>query len=92
MSGPSRHDKSDERKAIDEQIAAEPPMAWPEMSIGANGMPIEALMTARTRLIAVDGVVENGLVRLLDPAVRLPEKSRVIIVAREEAVRGAEHE
>jgi hypothetical protein len=29
------------------------------------------------------GVVENGLVRPLDPAVKLPEHSRVIIVASE---------
>ena len=30
---------------------------------------------------AVVGVVENGLVRPLDPAVELPEHARVIIVA-----------
>jgi hypothetical protein len=33
--------------------------------------------------VAVAGVVENGLVRPLDPAVKLPERSRVIIVATE---------
>jgi hypothetical protein len=33
---------------------------------------------------AVAGVVENGLVRPLDPAVKLAEHSRVIIVASEE--------
>jgi len=33
--------------------------------------------------VAVVGVVENGLVRLLDPRVRLPEQSRVIVVAAE---------
>jgi hypothetical protein len=33
--------------------------------------------------VAVAGVVENGLVRPLDPAVKLPERSRVIIVALE---------
>ena len=27
------------------------------------------------------GIVENGVVRLLDPAVKLPERSRVIVVA-----------
>ncbi len=33
--------------------------------------------------LAVAGVVENGLVRPLDPAVKLPERSRVIIVTTE---------
>jgi hypothetical protein len=31
--------------------------------------------------VAMTGIVENGLVRPLDPAIRLPENSRVIIVA-----------
>ena len=30
--------------------------------------------------VAVTGIVENGLVKPLDPAVRLPEHARVIIV------------
>ncbi len=46
-------------------------------------MPLEELMASRSRPIAVAGVVENGLVRPLDPAVHLPEHSRVIIVATE---------
>jgi hypothetical protein len=33
--------------------------------------------------VAVDEVVENGLVRPLDPRVTLPEQSRVIVVAAE---------
>ena len=33
--------------------------------------------------VAVVGVVENGMVRLLDPRVRLPEQSRVIVGAAE---------
>jgi hypothetical protein len=37
----------------------------------------------RRRPVAVAGIVENGLVRPLDPAVKLPEHSRVIIVATE---------
>jgi hypothetical protein len=37
----------------------------------------------RRRPLAVAGVVENGLVRPLDPAVKLAEHSRVIIVAAE---------
>jgi hypothetical protein len=31
--------------------------------------------------MAIAGIVENGLVRPIDPAVKLPEHSRVIIVA-----------
>jgi hypothetical protein len=37
----------------------------------------------RRRPVAVAGVVENGLVRPLDPAVKLAEHARVIIVASE---------
>jgi hypothetical protein len=33
--------------------------------------------------VAVAGIVENGLVRPLDTTVKLPEGSRVIIVASE---------
>jgi hypothetical protein len=33
------------------------------------------------RPIALAGIVEHGVVRLLDPAVKLPEHSRVIVVA-----------
>jgi hypothetical protein len=33
--------------------------------------------------LAIAGIVENGLVRPLDPSVKLPEHSRVIIVALE---------
>jgi hypothetical protein len=34
--------------------------------------------------VAVAGVVENGVVRPIDPAVVLPEHSRVIIVTSEQ--------
>ena len=44
--------------------------------------PLEGHLRHR-RPVAVVGVVENGLVRLLDPRVRLPEQSRVIVVAAE---------
>jgi hypothetical protein len=82
---PSPDDRSPERKALDEQIASEPPIAWPELPPGPKPMPIEALMAQRSRPIAVAGVVENGVVRPLDPSVRLPEHARVIIVATEPA-------
>jgi hypothetical protein len=47
------------------------------------GAPLEAHLKAARRPIAVAVVVENGLVRPLDPAVHLPEHARVIIVAKE---------
>jgi hypothetical protein len=37
----------------------------------------------RKRPVAVLGIVENGLVRPLDPQVKLFEQARVIIVATE---------
>jgi hypothetical protein len=47
-------------------------------------MPVEDHLARHRRPIAVAGVVENGLVRPLDPKVKLSERSRVIIVASEE--------
>lgn len=84
MVRPSPDDRTPEWKAKDEAIANEPPVVWPEIPAGTNPMPIEALMASRRRPIAVAGVVENGLVRPLDPAVHLPEHARVIIVATEQ--------
>jgi hypothetical protein len=73
-----------ERRALDEQIAAEPPMAPLDLPDDATPMPVEAHLAQQGRRpVAVAGVVENGLVRLLDPGVRLPEHSRVIVVASE---------
>jgi hypothetical protein len=68
----------------DEQIAAEPPLAAPELPPDAAPSPVEAhLGRYRKRPVAVAGIVENGLVRPLDSEVKLPEHSRVIIVATE---------
>ena len=76
--------RSPERRARDEQIAAEPPLPPLELPPDAQPSPFEAHLrqTARQPL-AVEGIVENGVVRPLDPAVKLPEHSRVIIVAAE---------
>lgn len=78
---PTPDNRSPQRKALDEQIASEAPIAWPDVPSGTKAAPIEALMASRMRPIAVAGIVENGLVRPLDPAVHLPEHARVIIVA-----------
>jgi hypothetical protein len=76
--------RSPERRARDEQIAAEPqlpPLALPPDAVAS---PVEVHLGSRLRRpVAVTGVVENGLVRPLDPAIKLPEHSRVIIVASE---------
>ena len=77
--------RSPQRQALDEQIAAEPLLAPPDLPPDAPTVPMEALVGRRgQRPVAVAGVVENGLVRPLDPTVRLPERARVIIVATEE--------
>jgi hypothetical protein len=57
-------------------------MAPLELPPDAAKLPVEAhLGRLRRRPLAVADVVENGLIRLLDPTVKLPEHSRVIIVA-----------
>ena len=82
MSVPETDLRGPNRRSRDEQIAGEPPMAPPELPPGAACSPMEAhLLPRERRPLAVAGVVENGLVRPLDPAVKLPEHSRVIIVA-----------
>jgi hypothetical protein len=82
MTTPAADQRSPGRRARDEQIAAEPPLAPPELPPGVSPSPVEAhLGRLRRRPVAVAGVVENGVVRPLDPAVKLAERSRVIIVA-----------
>ena len=74
--------RNPERRARDEQIAAEPQLAPLELPSDVTPSPMEAhLGRLGRRPLAVEGIVENGLVRPLDPAVKLPENSRVIIVA-----------
>ena len=76
--------RSPQRRARDEQIAAEPQMAPPELAADAKPLSMEAHRSQLARHpLAVEGIVENGLVRPLDPAVKLLEHSRVIIVASE---------
>lgn len=74
--------RSPERRALDEQIAAEPHLAPLELPPDAEPSPVEIHLGQKGRQpVAIEGIVENGVVRPLDPAVRLPEHSRVIIVA-----------
>jgi hypothetical protein len=83
MTSPIPDTRSPQRRALDEQIASEPPLAQPELPPGAAASPVESHLGARRRPVAVAGIVENGLVRPLDPDVKLPERARVIIVASE---------
>ena len=81
MNAPATDSRSPQRKARDEQIAAEPPLPPPDLPPGATTSPVEAHLPQRRRPIAIAGIVENGLVRPLDSSVRLTEHARVIIVA-----------
>ena len=81
---PQVDERSPSRRARDEQIAAEPQLPIPALPHDTAPLPMEAHLThQRRRPLAVEGVVENGLVRPLDPAVKLHEHARVIIVAAE---------
>ena len=84
MTTPDADTRSAIRRARDEQIAAEPKLAPLNVPPGASALPLEAHVQRHRRPLAVAGVVENGLVRPLDPAVKLTEHARVIIVASEE--------
>ena len=84
MTTPGIDQRSPGRRAHDEEIAAESQLAPLELPPDAVPSPMEAHFGRhRRRPVAVAGVVENGLVRPLDPTVKLPEHARVIIVASE---------
>jgi hypothetical protein len=74
--------RSASRRAQDEQIAAEPPLEPPQLPPDSAPESMEAhLGRTRRHPLALPGVVENGVIRLIDPNVTLPERSRVIVVA-----------
>jgi len=81
MPTPKPDTRSDERKALDELLAAEPQLPIPDAKPGDRPRPLEEHLRQRRRPVAVVGVVENGVVRLLDAGVKLPEQARVIVVA-----------
>jgi len=84
MNPPATDQRSAVRRARDEEIAAEPQLPPLELPPDARPLPIEQHLARRRHHVAVEGIVENGLVRPLDSAVKLPESSRVIIVATQE--------
>ena len=81
MSTISPDERSEQRKRLDEAIASEPPLPPLDLPAGTRALPIEEHLRKRRRKPqAFLGVVENGLVRPVDPDVRLPDRSSVIIV------------
>lgn len=85
MSIPDVDRRSEAQRAQDEQIAAQPQRAPLDLPADAQPVPIETHLSQLRHPVAVEGVVENGVVRPLDPAVKLTEHSRVIIVATEQS-------
>ena len=83
MITPAPDDRTSEQRERDVRRASEPPLAPPDLPPDATPLPVEMHLGRRPRPMAVAGVVENGLVRPLDPKVKLAERARVIIVASE---------
>lgn len=81
MPTPAPDNRTPRRKLDDERLAASAPLSPPSLPPDSTTSPVEAHLKPRRHPVAVEGVVENGLVRPLDPDVKLTEHSRVIIVA-----------
>jgi len=80
MPTPEVDGRSPARCALDEKRASEPQKAPLKLPADAMPSPVEDHLSRIRRPQAVAGVVENGVVRPLDPAVKLVEHARVIIV------------
>ncbi len=85
MTSPQSDRRSDARQQQDEQIAAEGQLAPIVLPEDAAPSPMESHLRHHQKPLAVPGIVENGLVRPLDPSVELSEHARVIIVASVDA-------
>ncbi len=83
MTTPLVDNRTASRRARDEAIAAEPRLAPLDLPSSTTPAPLQSHLRRGRRPVAVAGVVENGLVRPIDPSVHLPEHARVIIVATE---------
>ncbi len=85
MIRPAKDHRSPQRQEADDQIAAEPPLPPPDLRRDAQPEPVEAYLARLARRPrALAGIVQNGAVRPVDPNVKLPENTRVIIVMTEE--------
>ena len=81
MATTSPDERSEARKRQDGAIASEPPLPPLDVLAGTQALPIEEhIRKRRRRPQAFLGVVENGVIRPIDPDVRLPDRSSVIIV------------
>ena len=70
------------RRARDENIADELHLPPPELSPDITPTPVEEHLARESRRpLALPAIVENGVIRLIDRAIVLPEHSRVIVVA-----------
>lgn len=84
MPVPDPDRRSERRRLLDEQIAAEPQLPPPDLAPGSTPRPLEAYLAHRQcRPVAAMGIVENGLIRPLDPQFKLAERTRVIILSSE---------
>ena len=84
---PDTDDRTPDRRAADEALANAPRKPLPKFPPDAPTRTTAEIMAAkrlgpyRHAPMAVAGVVTGGAVRPVDPAVRLPENARVVIVA-----------
>ena len=76
--------RSERRKTFDDQLSSEPRLPHLNIPSGEQPRPVEEHIRHR-HPEAIAGIAENGVVRLLDPHLGLPEHSRVIVVASEPA-------
>ena len=81
MPNPAPDNRTSDRKKRDEQIAAQPPLTPPKLPPDTVPAGVEEHLARMRHPVALPGIVENGLIRPLDASIKLPEHSRVIIVA-----------
>ena len=80
MTTPQPDNRSPERRALDEAIAAEPPLPKRQLTPDTVTASLETHLAKIRRPLAVAGVVENGVIRPIDPTIRFAEHTKVIIV------------
>lgn len=86
--------RSPERVLEDERIAAEaeanpsPPTDGPRYPVEhfLSSLPKPRDTVKGPQPMAYSGIVENGVIRLLDPKVKLKEHARIIVIATEYGV------
>jgi hypothetical protein len=84
MTIPANDQRSAERRTLDDKIAAEPKLQPPELPVDSVPSAVEVHLARVSRQpLAMAGIVENGLIRPINPAITLPEHTRVIIVTAE---------